>query len=369
MKRYYLCVVLFVLLITGCSQGDENKSKQMQNSMPPVPVGTIIAKKQDVDIALEFPARLESEQNVLIVAKVSGTLMQKYFKDGMEVKKGDKLFLIEQDRYQANYEVAKAALEVAKATQDKAQIDFKRATNLLKTKSISQKEYDGALSEYKIAEAKLLSAKAALRNSELDLNYTIVTAPFDGVIGKNLKDIGSYISLQEPNLARLTKMDPIIANFSFSDIEKLDIATKLKDKIWQANNIEAILNYNNMNFNGKITFIDSVIDSQTGSVEAKAIFNNDNKEILPNTFARIKITGITQKDAFKIPAQAILQGQTNPYVLIIKNSKVEKRDVKVDYQTVDFGVISKGIEENDEIIIDNFKKIRVGSSVVKAGDK
>lgn len=365
-----LIATMVLFGVSGCNLPWQ-KSKanaQAQQKMPPMPVGVFEAKKADVPVKFEFPANIVSEQNVNIVAKVSGTLVEKYVKAGDVVKKGDKLFLIEPDKYKAAYDNAKAALNVANATLAQSELEYKRTKKLKATNAISQKEFDTSVANYKIALAKVESAQAALNNAKIDLDYTEVTAPFDGVVGDPLKDVGSYISPSDANLIRLTKLDPIFADFAISDVEALNINEKLASKAWEQTGANAVLSVGGRDYNGSVTFIDKVVNEKTGSVDAKAEFKNDKFEILPGSFGRIVMSGLVQKGGYKIPSVAVQQDLTSPYVYIIKDGKVAKKIIKIVYEEPKFVVVSDGLEDGDKIIVDNFVKIRLGAPVMEASE-
>jgi len=362
----YLNLALLATVFLACGAEDAQTKKTV--AVPPQQVGTMLAKKQSAEIELEFLASLDSDQDVYVVAKVSGELKERYFEDGDTVRAGDKIFLIDPDKYEAVYESAKANVDVAAANFENAQSELNRAERLNKSNSISQKEYDSAVSAYKVALANLHLANSNLKSAELDFNYTSVKAPFDGIAAAPLKDIGEYITTSDPRLVRITKMDPIIANFAISDVESLNIARRLADKSWQAGEIKAVISYNGSEYNGTISFISPVTNSQTGTVAAKAVFANPKNEILPGTYATLKMSGIKQENVFVLPSEIIQTGVAGPYVMTYKDGKAVKKEVKISYETDQISVVEAGIDEGDEIITDNFKKVRVGADIVKAAD-
>lgn len=364
MNKIYAFIAI-LLLLTGCDFFGQKGAMQMP-TMKELPVSTIIAKKSDVPISFEFPARLRSKQDIIVIAKVPGSLKDEYFKPGDIVKKGDKLFLIDPQKYEAALSVAKANLAVAKANFKRAELDYNRAENLKKNRAISQKEYDAALSNFYITKAQIESAKAGYTNAMIDFGYTSVEAPFDGILGDFFKDIGAYVGLSDPKLVRLTKLNPIEADFSISETDSLMINQKLNSKQWQQIGANATLIVGNSKYQGKVVFIDKVIDKATSSVAAKAEFDNNDTKLLPGSFARIKMSGFYQKDGFKIPQLAIHQDAMGSFVYIIKDAKVAKANVKISYETSEFAVISSGLNDGDKIIMDNFLKLRVGLSVVES---
>ena len=300
---------------------------------------------------------------MIIYPKVSGTIIKQFFKPGDSVKAGDKLFLIDPEKYQAGYDALEAAIGVANANLKNAQTEFNRISNLYKKNAVSQKDYDAAVSALEIANANLLSARANAKNAKIDLGYTSITAPFDGVLGDNLADVGSLVVANSTRLVRLTKINPIEAHFYISDVDNLNRVKMQESSLWVQTNSGAVLKVGSEEFSGKVNFIDNVVNTNMGSVLAKAEFNNDEGKLLPGMFGHIKMDGFYQKDGFKIPQVALQQTDVKTYVLVVTDGKVASKDVKITYQTKDAAVVSEGLNEGDKIIMNNFLKIGVGAPV------
>ena len=172
-------LLLASLLFTACFDSNDKKSAAgQQRQMPSSKVDVFVAKKSDVPISFDYTATLTSQQDVIIYPKVSGTVTKQFFKPGDNVKAGDKLFLIDPEKYQASYDALEAAIGVANANLKNAQTEFNRISNLYKKNAVSQKEYDAAVSALEIANANLLSARANAKNAKIDLGYTSIAAPF-----------------------------------------------------------------------------------------------------------------------------------------------------------------------------------------------
>ena len=359
-------LLLASLLFTACFDGNNKKgaaAARQQRQMPPSKVDVFVAKKSDVPISFDYAATLTSQQDVIVYPKVSGTIIKQFFKPGDNVKAGDKLFLIDPEKYQASYDALEAAIGVANANLKNAQTEFNRISNLYKKNAVSQKEYDAAVSALEIANANLLSSKASAKSAKIDLGYTSITAPFDGVLGDNLVDVGSLVVANTTQLVRLTKINPIEAHFHISDVDNLNRVKMQESGLWAQANSDAVLKVGPGEFNGKVNFIDNVVNTNMGSVLAKAEFNNDEGKLLPGMFGHVTMGGFYQKDGFKIPQLALQQTDVKTYVLVVEDGKVASKDVKVTYQTKDAAVVSQGLNENDKIILNNFLKIGVGAPV------
>ncbi|WP_107686177.1 efflux RND transporter periplasmic adaptor subunit [Campylobacter concisus] len=357
-----LVLSVAVLFLSGCFENKENKAAAGRQ-MPLSHVDIFTAQKTDMPISFDYTATVTSSQDVIIYPKVGGTIIKQFFKPGSKVKAGDKLFLIDPEKYQASFDSLDASVGVANANLKNAETEFKRISALYKKNAVSQKDYDAAVAAYDIANANLVSAKANLKNAKIDLGYTTITAPFDGVVGDNQVDVGSLVIANQTKLVRLTKINPIEAEFYIADVDNLTRKTNLDNGSWQQLNSDAVLSVNGENFNGKVNFIDNVVNTATGSVLAKASFDNSEGKILPGTFGHIKMSGFVQKNAFNIPQVALQQSATNSYVLVVKDGKVSQKNVKTGYQTKNMVAVTEGLEDGDKIIVNNFLKIGVGAPV------
>ncbi|MBE3606619.1 efflux RND transporter periplasmic adaptor subunit [Campylobacter sp. RM13119] len=372
MRRYGALAITLVVMMTftGCdllkafNKKEEGKAAASAMQKPPAKVDVVVAKKGDFPMTFNYPARIQSEQDVVITPKVAGTLLKQNFKAGDSVKEGQILFVIDPDLYTAAYEVAQANILQAQATLKNAKSDMDRIKKLFEQKATSQKDYDSAVAALESATANLASAQANAKTAKLNLEYSNVKAPFSGVVGENLVDIGTYVAVGSTQLVRLTKINPIEARFYISDIDNLNRIKNLNSASWEQLNAEAVLNLNNENYVGRVKFIDATVDTSTGNVLAKAEFENKDGKLLPGMFARIQMDGFIQKNSFTIPQVAILQDTVSPYVYLVKDGKVAKQNIKIIYQTVTEAYVSDGINEGDVIITNNFKKIGVGAPVV-----
>ncbi len=360
MKFYKIFLALvFVLFLSACG-GDNNGV-----AMPPQGVHTITAKSENLPLRFSYPATLVSDYDAVLKPEVSGMIIKKFFKAGDLVKAGDKLFLINPDKFEANFNAAWGRALMARADFDNVSKDYERNKILFQKKALSQKEYDTSLASFKTAKANLESARAEVANAKIDLAHTEIKAPFDGVVGDALINIGEYVNASVTELVRVTNLNPIYADFYISDTDKLNISRNTKSGKWELDNFKADLSLNGENYKGKLYFIDSVIDSKSGTVKAKAVFDNNASKLLPGAFANVSTDGFIQRNGFKIPQVAILQDQKEAYVYTIKDAKVSKTPVHISFQTSEYAVIDNGLKNGDKIIVDNFKKIRQGSEVIE----
>ncbi len=343
-------LIFAAFLVSGCSyfEKKEESGAKQSGEAPALPVGVFIAKSADVPIILKFNGQTVSELEIMLKPQVSGTIEKQLFEPGHSVKKGDVLYEIDRSRYQAAFDSANANLQNASA-------DYKRAKELKASNTISQKDFDTAKAAFMVAEANFKSAK-------IDLDHSLVTAPFDGMAGDTQKDVGAYVNVGE-DLVRLSKFDPIDVEFGIADVDRLELDANLRNGQWKQLGRQVSINLGGKDYNGTLSFIDSVINTNTASVSAKAQIPNPSLEIRPGVFTKISVDGFYQKNGFKIPQVALKQDLSNTIVYVVQDGKVAKKVVKIAAQDTRTATISSGLQDGDQIILDNFKKINVGSKV------
>ncbi|WDL75427.1 efflux RND transporter periplasmic adaptor subunit [Helicobacter winghamensis] len=356
-----LGLVCVVFLFVGCSKENENAQAMQQNAA--IPVGTYVVKTADVPVSFDFPAKLESLQSVDIYARVEGTLLEQHFMEGGFVKEGDKLFKIDPSKYQAAYNMAQAQLLSAQATFKAASRDWKRAQKLFKEKALSPKEYDSAQSVFESANAAVANARANLNVAKIDLDYTDVMATASGKISMKRYDIGDLVGVAGGNnvLTTITQLDPIHAEFSIPSNDYYFVRTLNQENV----SVYYILpDGSQYEKEGKIDFIDSVIDSTTATIKARALVENPEHLLVPGEFSRIKLEGFILEKSIVIPQKALMQDSKGSYVFKIVDGKVQPVYITTGHIIGNSVVVKSGLSDNDVIITSQLIKLRPGASVV-----
>lgn len=352
--------------LSGCSDGNAqkaNQSPQSQNT-PPLPVSVHTVKLSDAKIDKTYPAIINAYEKVDIVARVSGILEKKHFTEGALVKKGDLLYTIEPDIYQAKLDTAQAVLEKAHSSLIKATKDWERAKVLKKTNAISPKEIDFYMTEYTNAKAELSNAKANLKQAQIEFDYTAVKAPISGIAGIKKQDVGDYIDADSESafLTTITNTNPLHVEFS---IPKNDVQRYLAQMKSPQTVIKLLDNNNLSEQNGTIDFISPEIDHNTNSLLLRAKIKNDNNSFLAGGFVKISIEGLIAKNTAVIPEEAILQTPNGAMVYVVENGTAKMRPVKTDILTKEGVIVKSGLKEGDKIITNNLPKIRPDAKVIE----
>ena len=352
-------VVALALLFLAC--GEE---KQQAGARGALPVGTKVLQAQTTALNFEYPARLKSPQSVEIYARVQGTLLSKNFKEGDFVKQGDKLFKIDPTTYQNKVNSAKAQYQTAEANLTKTTRDWKRTERLYKQGVVTVDTYDSSLYNYQAALANVANTKANLDDALVDLGYTDVVASISGRTGMRQFDVGNLVGQGNNNiLTTITQLSPIYAEFSIPSTDFYYIRDLNNTNV----SVEVVTGNGKVHEEiGKLDFIDSVLDSQTLSVKARAIVGNDKFKLLPNELVRVNLKGFEAKDSITIPQSALLQDKEGSFVYLYDNGKVKKQSVILGKTLKNAEIlISSGLKSGDVIITTNLSKIRPGMDVTQ----
>ncbi len=326
----------------------------------------IVPEAKDTSVALEYPARISSVKNVTITARVSGVLEEKDYVEGATIHKGDLLYKIEPDVYQAAVNSAKATLDLENAKMQKAKKDWDRAEGLYKDKAISEQDKDTAYFAYQTAKASVDVAKAELQRVLVDLNYTEVKATIDGVAGAKRVDVGDFVNAGTALLS-ITQTNPIYADFSIPDINAIKQKYELENGSWsnmQGAGLKASLTVDGKPYKelGKVDFIDTNVDAATSTLKARAVFDNATAQLIAGQFAKIKIIGVVSKQVITVPQKAVLQNPLGTVVFVVVDGKVAVKPVQI-MDTAGQNFIVKGVNPKDVVVVNNFFRIKPGAPV------
>ncbi len=320
----------------------------LANEAPALPVQTFTVKKEENSTNKTYPTILKAYEQVDVMARVSGTLTKKHFTEGSFVKKGTLLYSIEPDTYQAN-------LNVKKANFVKAQKDFERAKTLIASKAISPQSYDDYTFQYN-------SAKASLDEAQINLNYTKVIAPIDGIIGIKQHDVGDLVGSSASNslLVTITNTNPIHAEFSLPKEDINKYLSQIKDKTAKISLLANGKKYEG----GVVDFISPIIDTNTDTLLVRAKFDNQNQDLIAGNFTKIEVSNLSLGDVFVVPENAVIKTAQASIVMVIDENNIAKpRPVQAGDLISNGVVIKGGLKENEQIAISNLAKLRPETKV------
>lgn len=318
-KKYLILGTgLLLALVAGCHFYGQ---KEVGTGIPAVNTTVVKAQLEVINNPKTYVALVEAINSVDVIAKVSGSLDKVNFSEGGFVGKDDALFIIDKDRYQAKYDLAKAQLESAKANLTKTERDFKRQKQLSAKNIASKATFDGAESAYLQAKASVAQSEANLALAKIDLDNTEVKAYIDGYIGKTKATVGNYINASAEPLARVVQLNPIRIAFSLTDKEYLSMkAAGEKDLNDFVVNIELA---NGEIFKEKLekVFASNEIKTATATVGVYADIKNDKGLLKPGQYVKMFITSANPKKAIVVPEASIVQKESDTYVYVVLSGK------------------------------------------------
>lgn len=352
-----------ILFLFGCGE------KSGQGPPPPPSVTVTQPIKRPVTESLELTGNTQAANTVQLVARVAGYLEKVFFRDGQPVKKGDLLFLIQQNTYQENIRQSEAAIQLQKTQLEYAQTQLDRNLNLAKENAASKSDVDNWRNQRDAAKANLQAAQAQKDLAQLNLNYTEIRAPMNGRIDRRLVDPGNFVgSNQATVLAQLSQIDPIYIYFTIND---KDLARLREEKglIPGTGPGKGLLVYMNLlnekdfPHKGTLDFAAVSLTPTNGTLLLRGVFPNPKGDILPGLFAKVKVP-FREKSAWLIPQEALGTDQRGSFVLVVTPDQMVKRQgVRTGMALQNLQVIEEGLTGTEWVIIKGVQKAFPGRRV------
>ena len=357
-----MSAVMVALASAGCG-------KKAPPAPPPPEVLVTEVKQRDTPIYNEYVGQLDASVNATIQSRVQGYLVSQNYKEGQLVKKDDVLFEIDRRPFEAALAQAKAAFLQADASAKQAEMNAQRAADLFQRKVSSEQERDNAVQSAAAARAQAEAQRAAVEQAQLNLDYTTIHAPVDGIAGLVKVQVGDLISAGT-TLTTVTKVDPIKAYFTVSEQRFSEYSRKYADpKVLTEHEkelrFELILAdgtvYEHL---GELYAKDNQVDVRTGSLRIAALFPNPGNILRPGQFARIRVQSEIKPGALLVPQRAVteLQG-TNQVAVVGPDNKVHIQPVKMGRRVDHEWIVEEGLKAGDKIIVEGVQKAREGGLV------
>lgn len=367
--------VLALVMVAALFSAAGCEKKDTGFKAPPPPAVTVQTPEQRrVEVFTEYTGSTQGYSSVDVRARVEGYLDKINFSPSSRVKAGDLLFVIEQAPFQAKVDQAKADLATAQAQLQLADATLIRKESAFKDRAVSEVDVIQARAEKAQAEASVKAADAALESAKINFDYTVIHAPTEGRVSRNLVDRGNLVGAGEATLlTTVVDDDPLYAYFNIAESDLLEYLThkaenqkkglqnEIKDppKVYMGSG-----NTGEFPFVGRIDYIDNTVDPGTGTIQLRGVFPNPDGALLPGMFVRVRIpVGVLEK-ALLVPEVAVASDQGGRYLLVVDaNDVVQYRKIELGPPEGDQRVILKGIEANDRVIVNGLQKARPGSKV------
>ncbi len=372
MRGARAAALLFALATLVASCGE---SQKQGGAPPPPPVSVAQPVKRTVTDFDEYVGRFAAVNSVEVRARVSGYLDGVHFKDGQIVKQGDLLFTIDKRPFQNTLDQARANLAQAKSNLMFTEADYTRGQQLVRDKTITDQTFEQRAQAYRNAQASVSNNEAAVRQAELDIEFTELRAPVNGRIGDRRVSPGNLVtggtSGNTTLLATIVSTDPIYFEFTFDEASFLRYERMSKngnDVASRGAGVQValkLIDERDFDHQGRMDFVDNVIDRSTGTIRGRAVFANPNNIFTPGMFARVRVPGSPPNEALLVPDAAIGAEQVRKYLLVVDSSDtVRQKYVMLGQVTSDgLRVIKEGLGPDDRVVISGLMQARAGMKV------
>ena len=378
-RRVFWVTAVLAILAAGAgggyyvlrSNGAQASNPPAASAPPAMPVSVASVEPRDVALWDEFSGRLEAVERVEVRSRVAGAVQSVHFREGALVKQGDLLITIDPAPYAAEVDRAQAQVAAAQARVLLTKNDFERGEQLSGSRIISQRDLDQRLNASREAEANLAAARAALQANKLNLDYTEVRAPVAGRVGKLEITVGNLVAAGPgaPVLTTLVSVNPIYASFN-ADEEVVSRALKSLSESGNAADVARIAvkmntSTSSQTVEGRLQLIDNQVDTRSGTVRVRAVFDNVDGSLMPGQFARLQMGQPKNEPALAISERAIGTDQSKRYVMVVNSeNKAEYREVTLGAALADgLRVVTNGLKSGERIVVNGLQRVRPGALV------
>jgi membrane fusion protein (multidrug efflux system) len=350
--------------LSGCQEG-----KQAAAPPPPPDVAVAEVVQQDVPIHREWVASMDGLVNATILAQVQGYLVRQNYREGEFVRQGTLLFEIDPRSFQTALDEAQAVLARQQAVLQNSQALLARILPLAAANAVSQKDKDDAQAAVQAAEAQVLQSQAAVRKAKLDLSFTSITAPIDGIAGAAKAQIGDLVGTPQAQvLTTVSTVDPIKVYAPISEREYLQFVEKRKTDQGAAgpsSSMELILaDGSTWEHKGTFSFADRQVDPQTGTIRAAITFPNPDNILRPGQYAKVRALVGMETNAILVPQRAVGELQGNYQVAVVgADNTVSIKGVQVGERVGTLWVIRQGLAPGDRVVAEGTQKVGNGAKV------
>jgi RND family efflux transporter MFP subunit len=357
-----------MLALAGC---DDGSNSQAGAAAPPAPPEVTVAHPRAERLVewTEFTGRFEAIEWVDVQARVSGHLSSVDFRDGQLVEKGQLLFVIDPRPFEVALKEAQADLASADAQAELAALEFQRIADLTESPAFSRQNYDQRMQEKRAADATLAAAQAAVARARLNLEYTRIYAPVSGRISDRRVDLGNLIN-EQTLLTTIASLNPIYFTFDMSEADFLAyqravLAGELPSTRDRATLVNVkLVDEEDWSRQGRMNFVDNVVDRGSGTVRARAEFLNPDLLIAPNQFGTIRIPGSPEYEAILIPDEAIVTDQAQKLVMTVtEDNRIEPRVIRPGPTELGLRIVRRGLKPEDRIVINGLLRVRPGIEI------
>src|SRR6266404_3552946 len=377
-RNMHLARVPIGLLVAGAvAVGTPSATRAQPAPSGPPAVGIVEAIKRPITETSEFLGRIEAVNRVNVVARVTAFLEKRLFEEGNEIKKGDKLYLLERGPFEADLASKQAVVAQLQATLENAKLTTDRARTLLSGPAGQQSTYDAALANQRSLEAQVQSAQAQVQSSQINLDYTDIRSPIDGKIGRTAVTEGNVVSPGSGVLTTIVSQDPMYVLFPVS----VRAGLELRDRYATKGGFNAVVikirlpDGRLFDQIGQLNFVDNTVAQSTDTFTLRGVIPNPPlhdpsttggpvRELTDGEFVTVLLEGVQPVEVLAIPRAAVLSDQQGDYVFIVgPDNKAEQRRIQLGQSTPTMAAVISGLKPGDKVIVEGLQRVRPGQPV------
>ena len=357
---YQFCTLGLAGIIAVSCGGKNTQQKTLAT-----PVTVYQVNQQQAVFYNTFPATVAALNQVDLRSEVSGYITDINFKDGQLVAKGMKLYTVDQQQYKAVYEQAVANLNSAKANLVKAQQDADRYDQLARNDAIAKQVEEHAQADLESAKMQVVAAEKNVNSVQTNLRYSIIEAPFNGIIGISLVKLGSSVTGGQTMLNTISSVDPIAVDFAVDEKQISRFNDLWQSKVSDRDSIFTIILPDGKlyPYYGQISLIDRAVDSQTGTIKVRLVFSNPKNILKPGLTCNVRVKNSSGANALLIPFKAVTEQMGEYFVFVVNGNKVFQRKISIGDDISGMLIVKDGLQSGDEIVVDGIQKIKDNSEV------
>lgn len=342
--------------LTSSAQAEE-KQTQAEAQLPVAPA--LKVKAQEVQVWKSFSGRTKAVDIVNIRPQVAGTITKVNFKDGQQVKKGDLLFVIDPRKYKAEVKKLEADLKAAINQEENAKRNVYRAKELRKTSTVSQSSYEDRETAYIVAQSNKEAIQASLDNAKVNLDYAYVKSPISGTVSRAEVTLGNLVAAGGDTLTTVVSDKEMYVDF------EVDEQTYLRSVRASSKSVPVKVKSlkDSKSYEGKVSSFDNQIDTSSGTIRARAVFENEDKALVSGMFVSIEMGSAVMENQILIPEKSIGTNQSRKFVYVINDNKVEYRGIELGDSVNGKRIVKSGLKADDIIIKEGLIKFRPGMPV------
>lgn len=360
------------ILLTACGNKTGGQPAAPGGGRPAVEVGVITVAPHTIGLVTELPGRLEASRVAQVRARVAGILQKRLFREGSDVKAGQRLFEIDSAPYRAAAASAEASLARARANLTQAAALAERYKPLVEANAVSKQEYINAIAGQQQTEADVAAAKAAVQTAQINLGYASVSSPIAGRIGRALVTEGALVGQGEATqLALVQQINPMYVNFTQSSADLLRLRKAIKSGALKraaaadATSVRVVLgDGTEYAKTGKLLFEDLSVDPTSGQIMLRAELPNPDGLLLPGMYVRVRLEQAQANEVIALPQQAVTRSGTGDTVMVVAaDGTVSPRTIKVGSAQYGKWIVLEGLKAGEQVMVDGFQKLRPGAPV------